>query len=46
MKTIKITISIDGNEVSRDYADDIINPNWDDRVNDMLDTLEKSNEEF
>lgn len=46
MKTITITVDVDGNSVTRTYSDDTLNPSWDDRVNDMLDTLEKSDKPF
>ncbi len=47
MKTITITVSVDGNEVSREYSGvntETIPEVWGDRVSDMLDTLKRSNE--
>lgn len=43
MKTITITVEVDGNEVSRNYEFDHTEAStWGDRIVDMLDTLEKS----
>ncbi len=42
MKTIKITVEVDGNEISRNYGG--ITNNWEAVVVDMLDTLEKAND--
>lgn len=42
-KIITITVEIDGEEVTREYAINELN-DWDKVVNSMLDTLEKSNE--
>lgn len=49
MKQIKITVEVDGNEVSRSYLVDeskdyIGDLEWGVRVADMLETLEKSHE--
>ena len=46
-KTITITVSVDGNEVSRSYNSDniIVESDWElwgSRIEDMLDTLKKS----
>ena len=41
MKTIKITISIDGNEVSRSFAG-VGTKAWNEIVESMIDTIEKS----
>ena len=50
MEKITLTVSINGNEVSRDYVNEK-NTSWSDQINtwgervvDMLDTLEKSKE--
>lgn len=46
MKTITITVSVDGNEVHRnfDFEETRGNGSWDFHVESMLDTLEKSSE--
>lgn len=47
-KTITITVDVDGNSISREYKDDLgfmDGTVWAVRVMDMLDTIEKSNEE-
>ena len=43
MKTLTITIEIDGNEVSRSFAG-VGTKAWNEIVEDMLDTLETSKE--
>lgn len=46
MKKITITVDVDGSAVSREYAfNDIYSADWGSRVQEMLDTLEKSKEE-
>lgn len=48
MKTITITVDVDGNSVTRNVAYSVPNEsvsNFQSIVEDMLDTLEKSNEE-
>ncbi len=42
MKKITITVSVDGNEISRNYGG--VTNNWEAVVVDMLDTIEKSND--
>lgn len=44
MKNITITINVDGNEVTRNYSIEENNraETWGEQVEDMLDTLEKS----
>lgn len=47
MKKITITVSVDGNEVSRDYRINLENEdyyNWGNRIIDMLQTIEHSND--
>lgn len=46
MKLITITVEVDGNAVTRSYnAEDAISVgSWNERIEDMLDTIEKSNE--
>lgn len=47
MKKITITVDVDGNSVSRDYKyneESIMRNGWDEKIEDMLDTLSKSNE--
>lgn len=48
MKTVTITIKVDSNEVYRNYdyyeAKTASEETWGERVVDMFDTLEKSNE--
>lgn len=48
MKNIKITVSVDGNEVSREYDAEglewVSTTQWGDRILSMLDTIEKSND--
>ncbi len=46
MKKITITVSVDGNEVSREYAETpfVGYAIWGERIMDILDTIEKSNE--
>lgn len=45
--TITITVDVDGNAVSREYRDetDVHPDRWGRRIEDMLDTIEKSKEE-
>ena len=46
MENIKITVSIGDNEITREYAQELVGgDNWNDRILDMLDTLSKSEEE-
>lgn len=44
MKKITITVDVDGNAVSREYIYDATLPEgaWESRIEDMLDTIEKS----
>lgn len=47
MKTITITVSVDGNEVTRNYDYNAVKDvdtehDWGAKILDMLDTLEKS----
>ena len=46
MKTITITVAVDGNSVSREYlwSENMEEQDWGTRVQDMLDTIEKSEE--
>ncbi len=45
MKTIKITVEVDGSGVTRSYTlDDNEERSWGYSINDMLDTLEKAND--
>jgi hypothetical protein len=45
MKKITITVSVDGNEIYRDYSiEDKTDYMWGSEVLDMLDTLEKAKE--
>lgn len=47
MKIITITVDVDGNEVTRKYGIEENNraETWGEQVEDMLNTIEKSNEE-
>lgn len=44
MKQITITVSVDGNEVTRNYAEEMVTDNfdWSARVWDMLQTIKNS----
>lgn len=45
MNKITITIDINGNKLTREYTGDAYSlDTWGERVNDMLDTIEKSKE--
>lgn len=48
MKIITITVNVDGNEVTRKYSIEQNNraETWGEQVEDMLDTLEKSDKPF
>lgn len=46
MKNIKITFEVDGNALTRQYSgyESLDELNWDEIINSMLDTIEKSND--
>lgn len=47
MKHIKITVEVNGNELSREYElpnQDLIDKDWNFPIQSMLDTIEKSTE--
>lgn len=48
MKKVTITVDVDGNELTREYKEDLTVMDgvvWGVRIIDMLDTLSKANEE-